>query len=63
MFEQFDNYVDKIYINGNALLESGALDEAIACYNQALFLDESFTCAMFYKGVALVSLKRYDEAL
>lgn len=61
--QSFDNYADRAYVEGNALLESGELEKAIECYNCALRLDCGFTSAMFYKGVALVSLRRYDEAI
>ena len=58
--------VDKIsnlVNNGKELLEKGNFEEALSFFEQALLLNQNDPELWNYKGVALRSMGRYDEAL
>lgn len=58
MVEQ-DDLVNK----GKQLLNDGDFDKALSFFEQALLIDQQNPDLWNFKGVALRSLGRYDEAL
>jgi tetratricopeptide (TPR) repeat protein len=57
----FDQYA--CYFNGNALINLGRYEEAIAAYDQALAINPNLDEAFYKKGNALINLSRYEEAI
>jgi Flp pilus assembly protein TadD len=52
-----------LVINGKELLEKGNFEEALSFFEQALLLNQNDPELWNYKGIALRSMGRYDEAL
>lgn len=52
-----------LVINGKDLLDKGNFEEALSFFEQALLLNQNDPELWNYKGVALRSMGRYDEAL
>jgi tetratricopeptide (TPR) repeat protein len=48
---------------GNALVKMNRYQDAIKCYDDALFIDPKFKHSHNGKGDALKRLNRYDDAL
>jgi len=58
--------VDKIkdlVTKGQAFLEDGKFDDALGFFEQALLLNQNDPDLWNYKGIALRSLGRYEEAM
>ena len=49
--------------NGKEFLESGKYDDALGVFEQALLLNQDNPDLWNFKGVALRSLGRYEEAM
>ena len=60
-----DSQKDASSINrmGNAYIELGKLDEALDCYNKAIALEENNIDFLLNKGVVLMELEEFEEAL
>jgi tetratricopeptide (TPR) repeat protein len=60
-----DNFDKAItyYNNGNNLLNSGKLEEALASYNQAIEVNPKFIEALNNKGTVLAKMGKVDESL
>ena len=56
-------HAEALVKKGGALEKLGRLDEAIACYDQAIDADGGMTIAYLHKGGLFNRLSRYDEAL
>jgi tetratricopeptide (TPR) repeat protein len=56
---EISDLIDK----GEAYLEQGQYDEALACFEQALLLDNNNPELWNMKAVSLRSMGRYDEAI
>ncbi|QLH06594.1 tetratricopeptide repeat protein [Nitrosopumilus ureiphilus] len=48
---------------GRSFMDDGKFDEALGFFEQALFLNQNDPDLWNYKGVALRSLGRYEEAM
>jgi Flp pilus assembly protein TadD len=57
------NKIDSLVEQGNSLLNDGKFEEALGFFEQALLLDQKNPELWNYKGVALRSIGRYDEAI
>lgn len=57
--EQIDDLTSK----GKSLLEESKFDDALACFDQALLLNQNDPELWNFKGVTLRSMGRYEEAL
>jgi len=55
--------IDFLVEQGNSLLNEGKFEEALGFFEQALLLDQKNPELWNYKGVALRSIGRYDEAI
>jgi len=55
--------IDELVKKGKRLLEDTKFEDALACFEQALLLDQNNADLWNHKGVALRSIGRYDEAL
>ncbi len=55
--------IDSLVEQGNSLLNEGKFEEALGFFEQALLLDQKNPELWNYKGVALRSIGRYDEAI
>ncbi len=55
--------IDDLVEKGKALLEENKFEEALGFFEQALLLNQNDPQLWNYKGVALRSIGRYDEAL
>jgi len=55
--------IDSLVEQGNLLLNEGKFEEALGFFEQALLLDQKNPELWNYKGVALRSIGRYDEAI
>ena len=55
--------IDDLVEKGKALLEENNFEEALGFFEQALLLNQSDPELWNYKGIALRSIGRYDEAL
>ena len=55
--------IDVLVEKGKKLLDDVKFEEALACFEQALLLDQNNADLWNHKGVALRSIGRYDEAL
>jgi Flp pilus assembly protein TadD len=54
---------DELLKRGKALLAEGKFEEALSCFEQAVFLEKNKAELWNCMGVALRSIGRYDEAL
>ena len=57
------NKIDSLVEQGNSLLNDGKFEEALGFFEQALLLDQKNPELWNYKGVALRSIGRYNEAI
>lgn len=55
--------IDSLVEQGNLLLIEGKFEDALGFFEQALLLDQKNPELWNYKGVALRSIGRYDEAI
>jgi Flp pilus assembly protein TadD len=55
--------IDSLVEQGNSLLNEGKFEEALGFFEQALLLDQKNPELWNYKGVALRSIGRYNEAI
>ncbi len=55
--------IDSLVEKGNLLLNEGKFEDALGFFEQALLLDQKNPERWNYKGVALRSIGRYDEAI
>ena len=55
--------LDSLVEQGNSLLNEGKFEEALGFFEQALLLDQKNPELWNFKGVALRSIGRYDEAI
>ncbi len=55
--------IDSLVEQGNSLLNEGKFEDALGFFEQALLLDQKNPELWNYKGVALRSIGRYDEAI
>ncbi len=55
--------IDSLVKQGNLLLNEGKFEDALGFFEQALLLDQKNPELWNYKGVALRSIGRYDEAI
>ena len=55
--------IDFLVEQGNSLLNEGKFEDALGFFEQALLLDQKNPELWNYKGVALRSIGRYDEAI
>ncbi len=55
--------IDDLVEKGKTLLEENKFEEALGFFEQALLLNQNDPQLWNYKGVALRSIGRYDEAL
>lgn len=55
--------IENLVSKGKTLLEEGRFDDALACFDQALLLNQNNPEILNFKGVTLRSLGRYQEAL
>lgn len=53
----------KAYNDGTTYLKKGMADEALKSYELSIQYDNNFSLAYHGKGLALVKLRRYDEAI
>ncbi len=53
----------KLVSKGKSLLEDGKFDDALGFFEQALLLNQDDPDLWNYKGIALRSLGRYEEAM
>jgi len=57
------NEIINLVKNGRNLIDKGNFEEALSFFEQALLLNQNDPELWNYKGVALRSMGRYDEAL
>ena len=57
------NQIEELIMKGRKLLDETKFEGALGFFEQALLLDQSDPELWNYKGVALRSMGRYDEAL
>jgi len=57
------NKIDSLVEQGNSLLNEGKFEDALGFFEQALLLDQKNPELWNYKGIALRSIGRYDEAI
>ena len=55
--------IDSLVEQGNSLLNEGKFEEALGFFEQALLLDQKNPELWNYKGIALRSIGRYNEAI
>ncbi|KEQ55862.1 Lipoprotein NlpI [Marine Group I thaumarchaeote SCGC AAA799-E16] len=55
--------IQELVSQGKALLEDGKFDDALGFFEQALLLNQDDPDLWNYKGIALRSLGRYQEAM
>ena len=55
--------IDALIEKGKKLLDDVKFEEALACFEQALLLDQNNPDLWNHKGMALRSSVRYDDAL
>ncbi len=55
--------IDSLVEQGNSLLNEGKFEDALGFFEQALLLDQKNPELWNYKGVALRSIGRYNEAI
>jgi Flp pilus assembly protein TadD len=57
------NQIDELVKKGKKLLDETKFEDALGFFEQALLLNQNDPELWNYKGVALRSMGRYDEAL
>ncbi len=57
------NEITNLVKNGRDLIDKGNFEEALSFFEQALLLNQNDPELWNYKGVALRSMGRYEEAL
>ena len=57
------NEIENLVQKGNIFLKDGEFDNALAFFEQALLLNQDDPDLWNYKGIALRSLGRYEEAM
>lgn len=57
------NDIDSLVKKGKNLLDENKFEESLGFFEQALLLNQSDPELWNYKGIALRSMGRYDEAL
>jgi tetratricopeptide (TPR) repeat protein len=57
------NEIENLIQKGNIFLKDGKFDGALAFFEQALFMNQDDPDLWNYKGTALRSLGRYEEAM
>ncbi|MCE9653259.1 MAG: tetratricopeptide repeat protein [Nitrosarchaeum sp.] len=55
--------IDELVLKGKTFLESGSFEDALACFEQALLLNQDNPELLNLKAVSLRSLGRYEEAV
>lgn len=55
--------IQELVSQGKVLLDDGKFDDALGFFEQALLLDQDDPDLWNYKGIALRSLGRYEEAM
>ncbi len=55
--------IQDLVVKGQSLLEDGKFDDALGFFEQALLLNQDDPDLWNYKGIALRSLGRYEEAM
>ena len=58
-----DNKIRDLTKKGQSLLENGKFDSALGFFEQALLLNQNDPDLWNYKGIALRSMGRYEEAM
>ena len=56
-------FIINLNFAGNSLIAKNKDQDAIEAYNQAIELDANYVNANRNKGVSLLKLKKYDEAI
>lgn len=59
----FVNEIDALVKKGKVLLNEGKFESALGFFEQALLLDQNNPELWNYKGIALRSIGRYNEAI
>ena len=59
----FVTKISELVAKGKLLLDDGKFDNALAFFEQALLLNQNDPDLWNYKGIALRSLGRYEEAM
>ena len=57
------NKIQDLVTQGQSFLECGKFDDALGSFEQALLLNQDDPDLWNYKGIALRSLGRYEEAM
>jgi len=57
------NKIQDLVVKGQSFLEDGKFDDALGFFEQALLLNQNDPDLWNYKGIALRSLGRYEEAM
>ena len=57
------NEIENLVQKGNIFLKDGKFDDALVFFEKALFLNQDDPDLWNYKGIALRSLGRYEEAM
>ncbi len=55
--------IEELVLKGKVFLESGSFEDALACFEQALLLNQHNPELLNLKAVSLRSLGRYEEAV
>lgn len=55
--------IDELVSQGKSFLEEGKFDDALGFFEQALLLNQDNPDLWNYKGIALRSLGRYEDAM
>ncbi|MDH3191483.1 MAG: tetratricopeptide repeat protein [Nitrosopumilus sp.] len=55
--------IDDLIFKGKSFLEEGKFDDALGCFEQAIFLNQNDPELWNFMGVTLRSLGRYEESL
>ena len=55
--------IEELVLKGKHFLDSGSLEAALGCFEQALLLNQNDPELWNFKAVTLRSLGRYEEAL
>lgn len=55
--------IDDLIFKGKSFLEEGKFDDALGCFEQAIFLNQNDPELWNFMGVTLRSLGRYEKSL
>ena len=55
--------IQDLVLKGHSFMESGKFDDALGLFEQALLLNQDNPDLWNFKGIALRSLGRYEEAM